>query len=68
MPVEITSRFTESRLWNSLEVSDYLGVSTRTLYRYVKSRKLTAIKLDGDLRFRTEDVERFLEKRTLRAV
>jgi hypothetical protein len=36
------------------------------VHRLVKSRKLDVIKLDGELRFRVTDVERFLEKRLLR--
>lgn len=62
-----TIEATRPQLWSSGQVADYLGKSRRTIYRLVASRKLTEIRLDGDLRFRVDDVERFLEKRTLRA-
>ena len=46
------------------EACDMLRVSTRTLYRYVRARKLAAIKLDGKLLFERTAIERFKEKRT----
>ena len=49
------------------EVCGELRVNKRTLYRYAKSRKLTYIKMDGRLLFERADVERFKEKRKLRA-
>jgi excisionase family DNA binding protein len=49
------------------QVTTHLGISTRTLYRYIDSRKLTCYKLDGLLRFNPADVKRFLERRALRA-
>ena len=48
------------------QVANYLNQSTRSVHRLVKTRKLNVIKLDGELRFRVADVERFLEKRLLR--
>jgi excisionase family DNA binding protein len=49
------------------QVASYLNQSTRTVRRLVAQRKINCFKLDGELRFRFEDVERFLEKRYLRA-
>jgi excisionase family DNA binding protein len=49
------------------EVCAKLRVTERTLYRYVKSRKLTVHKIDGKLLFKREDVDRFLDKRKRRA-
>ena len=49
------------------QVASYLNQSTRTVHRLVARRKIDCFKLDGDLRFRLSDVERFLEKRLLRA-
>jgi hypothetical protein len=37
------------------------------LLRYVYDRKIDAIKMDGGWRFRWEDVERFLQRRTQKA-
>ena len=48
-------------------VVSHLGVSLRTLYRLVNSKKLTAYKLDGMLRFNPADITIFLSKRALRA-
>jgi excisionase family DNA binding protein len=54
-------------LWTAEQVRIRLGITLRTLYRLTKSRKLTHIKMDGVLRFHPADVERFVEKRTVRA-
>ena len=48
-------------------VQRYLGVSRRTLMRYIAGRKIDAIKLDGGWRFRWEDVDRFVQRRTQKA-
>ena len=49
------------------QVTAHLGISIRTLYRYVNSGRLTAYKLDGMLRINPEDLKIFLSKRALRA-
>jgi len=54
-------------LWTADQVKTRLNITLRTLYRLTKSRKLTYIKMDGILRFHPADVERFVEKRTVRA-
>jgi len=54
-------------LMTAEEVCDELRITLRTLYRYVKSRKLTCVKMDGRLLFERADVARFKEKRTIRA-
>jgi excisionase family DNA binding protein len=54
-------------LWTAEQTRARLGITLRTLYRLTKSRKITYIKMDGILRFNPADVERFIEKRTLRA-
>lgn len=48
-------------------VCRYLGVSRSTLLRNIYSHKISAIKIGGGWKFRWEDVERFVEKRTLKA-
>jgi len=35
--------------------------------RYIADRKIDAIKMDGGWRFRWEDVERFVQRRTQKA-
>ena len=55
-------------LLTSEEVALKLKVSYTTLRRYVKSRKISAIKLPGgDLRFKQEHVENWLDSRTIKA-
>jgi excisionase family DNA binding protein len=49
------------------QVINHLGISLRTLYRLVNSKKLTAYKFDGMLRFNPADITIFLSKRALRA-
>ena len=49
------------------QVTSHLGISLRTLYRYINSGRLTAYKLDGMLRINPEDLKLFLSKRALRA-
>jgi excisionase family DNA binding protein len=61
------SSTTPEPLWTAEQVRTRLGVTLRTLYRFTKSRKLTYIKIGGILRFNPADVERFVEKRTVRA-
>ena len=48
-------------------VQRYLGVSRSTLMRYIADRKIEAIKMDGGWRFRWDDVERFIQRRTQKA-
>jgi excisionase family DNA binding protein len=54
-------------LANTTRVQRYLGVSRRTLMRYITDRKIDAIKMDGGWRFRWEDVDRFVQRRTQKA-
>jgi len=45
----------------------YLNVSRSTLLRYISDRNIEAIKMDGGWRFRWEEVERFVQRRTQKA-
>jgi len=51
------------------EVAELLGVSTRTVQRYVHAHELAAIRVGRERRFRASDVISFLEGRptTVRA-
>jgi predicted site-specific integrase-resolvase len=58
-------------LADSARVQRFLGVSRRTLMRYITDRKIDAIKMDGGWRFRweeEEDVERSVQRRTQKAL
>jgi excisionase family DNA binding protein len=54
-------------LANTTRVQRYLGVSRSTLMRYLADRKIDAIRMDGGWRFRWEDVDRFVQRRTQKA-
>lgn len=44
------------------------GPSRSTLMRDIASRKIDAIKMDGGWRFRWEDIDRFVRRRTQKAL
>lgn len=56
-----------SGLWGIRRVAEELGISVRTVHRLIKARKLASIKLDGLLKFRPADIEKFLERRLRKA-
>lgn len=56
-----------TNLLNFERARRYLDVSRATLLRYIYSRKIAAIKMDGGWRFRWEDVDRFIQRRTQKA-
>lgn len=43
------------------EIADLLRVEPLTIYRYIRSKKLTAYKLGKDYRVKKEDLEEFLK-------
>ena len=43
------------------EVADYLRVKKRTVYEWVKNRKIPAIKTVGQWRFKKIQIDRWLE-------
>jgi excisionase family DNA binding protein len=48
-------------LFDVHEAADYLGgVSTRTVYREIKRRKLRYIKVGGQTRLRQSELDRYL--------
>ena len=52
----------EHRLLNVYEVARYLGVSTRTVYRLVSRGELKGVMVGRLLRFRPQDIERFIDR------
>lgn len=44
------------------EVSEHLRISIKTVYRMLKRKTLPAFRLGGEWRFRTEDLERWLDE------
>jgi excisionase family DNA binding protein len=63
-PIETDGR---RNLASTARVQRFLGVSRSTLMRYIAERKIEAIKMDGGWRFRWEEVERFVQRRTRKA-
>ncbi|MFZ0931742.1 MAG: helix-turn-helix domain-containing protein [Syntrophobacteraceae bacterium] len=43
------------------ELAEYLAISKATVYRLVNKRQLPFNKVGGMLRFRKDDIERYLE-------
>ena len=52
----------ESPLMNLEELAKYIGVSNTTVYRYLKQKKLPAIKIGRLWKFRKEKIDAWLEK------
>ncbi|MBM3280989.1 MAG: helix-turn-helix domain-containing protein [Candidatus Handelsmanbacteria bacterium] len=51
------------RLMKIADVQEYLGISNTTVWRLVRDRKLCALKIGAQIRFRPADVEAYLESR-----
>ncbi len=51
----------QEQLMTKQEVADYLQVSIRTVERLIKAGKLTAYKIQTNIRFKKADVEDYLE-------
>lgn len=49
------------KLYKVQEASDILGVTRRTMYRYIEEKKLTAIKISNEWRITEEALEDFIK-------
>jgi len=47
------------------DLSDYLKVTRRTIYEWVKHNKIPAIKLVGQWRFKKDKIDAWIENRTV---
>lgn len=54
----------EIKLYTLLEAQDILKVTRRTLYNYIKSGKLSAVKIGREWRITHESLKAFIEKGT----
>ena len=52
----------ESPLMSLEELAKYIGVSNTTVYRYLKQKKLPAIKIGRLWKFRKEKIDTWLER------
>jgi excisionase family DNA binding protein len=62
-PARIASSF-EWKVLTIPEVSLYLRVSRKTVYRMLQRKELPAFRLGGDWRINVEDLERWIERGT----
>ncbi len=49
------------KLLTVAEVAEYLQVSTKTISRFIKAKKIRAFKIGKDWRFKMSDIEEYLE-------
>jgi len=54
----------EKQLLNTKEASEFLGIKKNTLYEWVIQRKISYIKVGRLVKFKREDLEAWLKKRT----
>ncbi|MEW6410929.1 MAG: helix-turn-helix domain-containing protein [Candidatus Zixiibacteriota bacterium] len=57
----------KERLLTPQEVADYLNVKKSTIYGWTHEEKIPHLKLGNLVRFRKEDIERWLKTRTRKA-
>lgn len=56
-----------SKLLNRREVADRLGVSVDTIKRWERLGKIAKIKLPGAVRFKAEELEKWIDSKTVKA-
>ena len=55
------------RLLNINEVSEYLGISIKTLYQWTSQRRIPHFKQGNMIRFDIEELDQFIKARTVPA-
>lgn len=53
----------ELKFYNTEQLADMLGVSMQTIYNYIKSKKLTAVKIGKEYRVAEADFMEFINSR-----
>jgi len=56
----------EKAYWTIEELSVYSGFAVSTLYKWVNSKKIPYVKVNGNVRFHIESIKRFLESKTIK--
>ena len=51
-----------TKLYTPKELADYLRVNRNTIYRYLRAKRFTAIKMGTTIRIPSESVDEFLKK------
>jgi excisionase family DNA binding protein len=54
----------ENNLMTIDDLSDYLKVTRRTIYEWLKGKKIPAIKLIGQWRFKKDKIDAWLDNQT----
>lgn len=54
----------ELRIYTIKETADLLQVTTRSIYTYIKEKKLHAVKIGREWRITQKDIEKLLETGT----
>jgi excisionase family DNA binding protein len=52
------------RLWTIQEVANFLGVSVKTVYHWVKQERIPVTKIDGRNRFDRLEIDKWLARST----
>ena len=55
----------ENNLMTMEDLADYLKVTRRTIYEWLKANKIPAVKLVGQWRFQKEKIDAWLEGRAI---
>jgi excisionase family DNA binding protein len=59
--------FAGDRLLTVAEVAATMRISNMTVYRFIKSGQLTAVRVGKNYRIRESDVDEYLSQRTVKA-
>ncbi len=57
---------TDKQFYTAKELADLLSLNVMTIYRYIKAKKLKAIKFGKEFRIERAEFERFINKAKLK--
>ncbi len=66
--LRVNKKMNKNNFLNADELAKYLCISKVTVYRLTESRKIPFYKISGCIRFKMEDVERYLEENRVEAM
>jgi excisionase family DNA binding protein len=52
--------------WKIRDLADYTGVAEKTLYSWIKNKKIPYLKLNGTVLFHIENTKRYLESKEVK--
>jgi excisionase family DNA binding protein len=53
-----------AKLWSPLQVADFLSIKLARVYELARTQRLRAVRVGRLLRFKPEEIERFVERNT----